>query len=186
MTKLEQIATDGTPLLIDTQRVRTISYGWPRRPFMTEYLGADREDLIVAAHAAVQGQELTSELVQQLGQDYLKVVSALNLAEERANVTEQQLVAHQGITAGLQLKLEGVVFTLDMTEGLYETELAERIRIAALHAEVSEHAAWLTRQVARLSLQNLHLRHELAGTTPVSVEIACRDDETTVVDVCHE
>lgn len=165
--KLEQIIADGTPLMIDTQRVVTHAYGWPRRPFATEY-AHDREDLLIAASYGVRdGRSLDRQTIEQICSDYETVATALNSSEERALVAERQLAAQQGLSAGLQHRIASD-----------ETEIN---KLRELNIEASERAAWLAQQLLRLSTENLHLRHQIAGTTPASVEIACRDADDTVV-----
>lgn len=69
-----------------------------------------------------------------------------------------------------------------------------RCQFAKLHAELvgerlerdrlDERLAHLIGAYTRLSLENLHLRHQIAGTTPVSVEIALHnhDNDTAVAN----
>lgn len=149
----------------------------------------DDEQLLDAAHVGAAGRDLHPDLVAALCARYVDMAQA----EFAHQTAERQLAAAQGVASGLELRLadlqrelmgcrialdeernahQGTMFAREFAEDLYEAELAERNRVAALHAEVSARAAQLTHSLAQVSLENLHLRHQLAGTTPVSVEIA--------------
>lgn len=69
------------------------------------------------------------------------------------------------------------------TDRLYMAELANGLRMEQLYAEVSRQLAEVLTLHSQLSLDNLHLRHQVAGTTPVAVKIAIvADEEKTVMD----
>jgi hypothetical protein len=164
----------------------------------------DDEQLLDAAHVGAAGRDLHPDLVAALCARYVDMAQAeleIPTAVARVRTAERQLAAAQGVAAGLQRELEGcrialdeernahqgTMFARELAEDLYVAEMAERNRVAALHAEVSAHAAWLQRQVAQLGAEALNLRHQLAGTTPVSVAIALARsvepdaDDTTVM-----
>lgn len=100
---------------------------------------------------------------------------------------EQQLAAAQGQVGALQTELEVARTALAtetalhaQTHRCYEAELRESLRLAALHAEASGRLSEVLVLFERLSAENVHLRHQIAGTTPVSVAIAV--DRTIRVD----
>lgn len=149
----------------------------------------DDEQLLDAAHVGAAGRDLHPDLVAALCARYVDMAQA----ELALQTAERQLAAAQGVAAGLELRLadlqlelmscqialdeernahQGTMFAREFAEDLYVAELAERNHVAQLHAEASARAAQLTHSLAQVGLENLHLRHELAGTTPVSVAVA--------------
>jgi hypothetical protein len=124
-------------------------------------------------------------------------VHQLRAAEHRARVAEQQLAAHQGVAAGLQEQLTKVMALLAVeraenrtTQRLYLAELRESFRLAKMHAEVSAQHAWVLHMSHQVSLDNVYLRHQIAGSTPAAVQVALRraeqaveNDDTMVIEM---
>ncbi len=77
----------------------------------------------------------------------------------------------------------------EFVKDLHEAELAERIRLAGLHAELSALLVRRTKERDQAQTEAIHLRHQINGTTPAAIRIALdraqreSHDETVIVDL---
>lgn len=116
------------------------------------------DELLDAAHVGAEERDLHLDLLSALCRRYVDLVQDDTSAADEMRLLRQRIATVQGIAAALSSELTG--------------ERLERNRLAELHAEASKRLAEVVKLHARLSVENVHLRHQLAGTTPVSVEIA--------------
>lgn len=104
-------------------------------------------------------------------------------SEERLLTAERQLAAAQDELTGCRAALAAEHIGHALTERLYLAELSNSLRLQRENAALSELVAAAQMVLRQVSLDNLHLRHQIAGTTPVAVLVAlAQDEETEVMD----
>lgn len=126
----------------------------------------------------IREAELQTATVRALDAER-RLAAARKLIDERvsaatgARIAEVQaaLTACQAALDAERQAHQGTMFARAFSDDLYVEELAERNRVARLHAEASARAAALVTQLALISAENVKLRHQIAGTTPVAVAL---------------
>jgi hypothetical protein len=181
-------------------RVETLQRRFPpARPFAPSAADCTEEDLLeLAAGAARDGNELYALLASR---DHVRRICALlvEYAPEGASLLAtraRQLAAAQGVADTLRTRLAAVRAALGQAtdehrETIRRAEQERELRVAAeaerdrlaQHARDNELLASLSasqRAWEQVSAENVHLRHQVAGTTPASVQVALERADPTV------
>lgn len=128
----------------------------------------DDDQLLDAAHVGAEDRDIHSGLLSALCRRYIDLVQDDTTVAGEMRLLRQRIATVQGVAAALSAELA--------------VERLERNRLAELHAEASRRLAEVVKLHARLSFENLQLRHQIAGTTPVSVEFALDRAARTIID----
>lgn len=132
----------------------------------------DDEQLLDAAHVGAQGRDLHPDLLAALCQRYMDFV--------QGEATRAEALLKMQIRAELAERKAALI------DRELCAERSERNRLAGLNAGLSNELATVGKQLGQVRFENIHLRHQVNGTTPVSVQMAVEDDmdaDTVVVDV---
>ncbi len=150
------------------------AFGHPHARSSTVGRTWDDDQLLEAAHAGADGRDLHPDVLAALCRRYIDMVQDEAARAPTPSVAELQLEL-----TGCRLALDeernahmGTMFAREHADDLYQAELAERVRIAQLHAELSNQLALVARQRDQALLERTLALHRCAGTTPAAITIA--------------
>lgn len=154
----------------------------PARPLAPAPTDCSDEDLLqLAMDASRNNEDLWALLssgahVQSLCQLIVDLWPARRCALRRVGVAEQQRSLAQGMCVQLHGELAEARRALEIERAAHQAtmqRLRETERLARCEA-ASRY--WTEGGHARVSEENKHLRHQLAGTTPVAIQVVLQQD----------